>query len=600
MKHKIQAVAWLILSSSVAACPFANSFGGGGQPPNDAVHRQRLRRRLNNIDDQPKQRLLQVGEGCVTEDTYDAIFSDILSCGTASPTPAPLPTTPPIQAPTVPPTAGPTRDGDCLTEDTYDAIFSDIEVTSNGLTNNVERSHFLGGIVRLAAHDFMDFDRNDPNAMGADGCIDWDHAANSGLDTIWCDDGTCPLTEIYNEKYSFMSRADYWVAASEAVIKLSSPNNELDLKSTFKWGRVDAEQCPEAALRLPGDTECGEVENVFLTRLGLSWTDAVALLGAHTLGRGSSDFSGHDGIWVDTNQEATVFDKRYYEEVLRRAWVPRNQGTSVQDWTWGGGNNGSPRFMLNTDMCLLFDIESTFPCCSRTDLFGNDGNNQCNRGNNNLAGIECGRTSNVETEAAMVLFSGERDGGGFNNDNGPFFDAFSEAWQKATTNGWEGNLHDFALSCGTASPTPAPLPTTSPIQAPTVPPTAGPTRVPSTQAPSPGPTRVITSPTETCVDVDSLIDKGRTRDCAWVIANQRCQPYSHLCPLSCGECECLLQKSVCTSGEDCCSGSCVAGQCACLSKNVQCTSNDQCCSDVCRDDGTCSGKQRMNDAETVE
>jgi len=100
MKHKIQAVAWLILSSSVAACPFANSFGGGGQPPNDAVHRQRLRRRLNSIDDQPKQRLLQVGEGCVTEDTYDAIFSDI-------------------------------------------------EVTSNGLTNNVERSHFLGGIVRL-------------------------------------------------------------------------------------------------------------------------------------------------------------------------------------------------------------------------------------------------------------------------------------------------------------------------------------------------------------------------------------------------------------------------------------------------------------------
>mmetsp|Transcript_27325 Transcript_27325/g.39135 ORF Transcript_27325/g.39135 Transcript_27325/m.39135 type:complete len:552 (-) Transcript_27325:996-2651(-) len=550
MKHEIQAVAWFILSSSVAACPFANSsFGGGGLPPNDAVHRRNLRRRLNNIDDPPKQRKLQTGGGCVTEDTYDDIFLDISAASDEQP-------------------------------------------------NNVARSHFLGGIVRLAAHDFMDFDINDPGApMGADGCIDWEHDANSGLDTIWCHDGTCPLTNIYNEKYSFMSRADYWVAASEAVIKLSSPNNGLDLKSTFKWGRVDADQCPDAALRLPADNACGEVENVFLNRLGLSWTDAVALLGAHTLGRGSSDFSGHDGIWVDTNQEATVFDKRYYEEVLRRAWVPRNQGTALQDWTWGGGNNGSPRFMLNTDMCLLFDIETTFPCCSRTDLTQNDGTNQCDRGNNNLAGIECGRTSNQETEDAMILFSGQRDGGGFTNDNGPFFSAFSLAWQKATTNGWEDDLHDFALSCGTASPTTAPPPTTPPpIQAPTSPPIP-----PPTPSPTPHPTSSATtsSPTETCEDVVSFTDKhGRTRDCAWVIDNQRCQPFAHLCPVSCCQCECLLTKSVCTSGEDCCSGSCVSGQCACLSKNTQCTSNDQCCSGVCRSDGTC-GSSKLNSAETV-
>ena len=100
MKYEIQALAWLILSPPVAACPFANSsFGGGGLPPNDAVHRQNLRRRLS-IDEQPKQRELQTGGGCVTEDTYDAIFSDIAAASDAQP-------------------------------------------------NNVERSHFLGGIVRL-------------------------------------------------------------------------------------------------------------------------------------------------------------------------------------------------------------------------------------------------------------------------------------------------------------------------------------------------------------------------------------------------------------------------------------------------------------------
>ena len=308
-----------------------------------------------------------------------------------------------------------------------------------------------------AAHDFMDFDTNNAVApMGADGCIDWSHDANKGLETIWCDDDSCPLHKLYDDKYSFMSRADFWVASANAVIKLSSPNNELDLKSTFKWGRIDTNVCPDAASRLPGDQNCSQVESVFLDRLGLTWTDAVALIGAHTLGRGSSDFSGHDGIWVDTDREATIFDKRYYEEVLRRAWVPRNEGSPVQDWTWGGDNGGSPRFMLNTDMCLLFDLDSAnsvFPCCSRTDLINGNGGNQCDRRNNVLSNSLCGRRpDDNEAAAAMVSFASPRDDDPdrFDNNNGPFFSAFTKAWEAATTNGWD-NLQELASSCDTVS-----------------------------------------------------------------------------------------------------------------------------------------------------
>ena len=75
---------------------------------------------------------------------------------------------------------------------------------------------FLGGIVRLVAHDFMDFHIGDAaNPMGSDGCIDMDHPDNSGLpQDVWCDTG-CPLTDVYNNNFSHISKADFWIAAGE-------------------------------------------------------------------------------------------------------------------------------------------------------------------------------------------------------------------------------------------------------------------------------------------------------------------------------------------------------------------------------------------------
>ena len=41
----------------------------------------------------------------------------------------------------------------CFSEATYDAIDNDIEQIKNGIADPQERSHFLGGIVRLAVRD---------------------------------------------------------------------------------------------------------------------------------------------------------------------------------------------------------------------------------------------------------------------------------------------------------------------------------------------------------------------------------------------------------------------------------------------------------------
>jgi len=113
--------------------------------------------------------------------------------------------------------------------------------------------------------------------------------------------------------------------------------------------------------------------------MGLDWKDAVALMGGHTLGRGNRDFSGHHGTWVDS-RDAQRFDKGYYEALLTNTWRPRNMGLrNRQDWTTG--SNGNTRMMLNTDMCLVFDIDEhvnrNIPCCSRTNTRFPNGQNQC-------------------------------------------------------------------------------------------------------------------------------------------------------------------------------------------------------------------------------
>eukprot|EP00581_Thalassiosira_minuscula_P017134 CAMPEP_0183721494 /NCGR_PEP_ID=MMETSP0737-20130205/13753_1 /TAXON_ID=385413 /ORGANISM="Thalassiosira miniscula, Strain CCMP1093" /LENGTH=461 /DNA_ID=CAMNT_0025951507 /DNA_START=66 /DNA_END=1451 /DNA_ORIENTATION=- len=322
-------------------------------------------------------------------------------------------------------------------ESLYDAIDDDIANIKNGIRNDEDRAHWLGGIVRLAAHDFMDFDRRDGrNPMGADGCYDERSDNNAGLETIWC--GTCPLKQLYDRKYSGISRADFWIAASNAVIRQTSVRGDMDLKDTFLWGRRDRDSCPRSGDRLPIPSDCDEVEDVFLKRMGLTWHDAVALLGAHTLGMGNAAFSGHDGTWVESNRAAQVFDKGYYEELFTNAWRPRRMGGRKQDWTTGFNGNGKNRVMLNTDMCLVFDIDEHIrdrvPCCSRTNTYYQNGLNQCIDREATRRRCPMYSGSNPRRQATDAVR--EMLGGSVSSNNQkPFYNAFARAWRKATTVG---------------------------------------------------------------------------------------------------------------------------------------------------------------------
>ncbi len=101
--------------------------------------------------------------------------------------------------------------------------------------------------------------------------------------------------------------------------------------------------------------------------------------------------------------------------------------------------------MLNTDMCLLYDIDSKFPCCSRTNLLDNQGNNRCitdELSNNACLSYDSSNDRFPASQAVRKYLGGS----GPNNNNAPFYDAFTIAWFKATTNGLD-NLKPIREKC---------------------------------------------------------------------------------------------------------------------------------------------------------
>ena len=100
--------------------------------------------------------------------------------------------------------------------------------------------------------------------------------------------------------------------------------------------------------------------------------------------------------------------------------------------------------MLNTDICLLYDVEdgANRNCCTRTDAFRPDGTSRCPSFPNRECATIDPNSNHPRAEAAAAV---RRYLGGMtvNDNQQPFYDAFSQAWFKGEEFGWV--LEPFVL-----------------------------------------------------------------------------------------------------------------------------------------------------------
>merc|ERR1712013_849355 len=179
----------------------------------------------------------------------------------------------------------------------------------------VVRGSTLPTAVRLAFHDCVG---------GCDGCLNVNNPDNAGLADLVDSLDTVYTTNGYD---SVLSRADFWALAGVyAVDKTIELNNDdceeddcvvPDSGLVFQWGRTDCDTAPhtDVDVHLPSALlNHSSVVTFFANEVGFDENETVALLGAHTLGRASSDNSGFSGTWIVG--EANFFNNEYYKDIL--------------------------------------------------------------------------------------------------------------------------------------------------------------------------------------------------------------------------------------------------------------------------------------------
>lgn len=349
----------------------------------------------------------------------------------------------------------------CMTETKYEEVSASVAMMLNSISSdcdatNCPQADWAGCVLRMAGHDFMDWDP-DTNSGGSDGCTDMNNHDNGGLAAcLHVGEHGNSLQSAYEQFCNSVSLADFLVIAAESVMTvtrgfaLELPREQVPLgnhfSQNFKFGRTTATACESAATKLPNpERGCPAVQETFIDRLGLDWRGAAALMGVHSLGRAKVENSGYFGWWSDP-ENSRKFNNNYYVSMVQKGWEPLQaigDNPEKNMWIMTGPNPPSgdaTEMMLDTDLCLAFDIPNGAAgssCCAWLARFGTRGDlceTQTRPPN------DCGNSARDLTGAAAS------DVDEFSRNELSWLVAFEAAWTTATSAGFP-NLSELADTC---------------------------------------------------------------------------------------------------------------------------------------------------------
>jgi len=209
--------------------------------------------------------------------------------------------------------------------------------------------------VRLAWHAAGTYDKN-TKLGGSDGALmrfkpqsEW--GANAGLANARA------KLEPLKREFPDISFADLWsFAGTVAIEEMGGP------KMNWRPGRKDVQEIPKDPLPdglLPDadgrDKKSNPAEHVrdIFYRMGFNDREAVALSGAHALGRCHETSSGYWGPWT---RAPTTFSNEYFRLLIEEKWTPKKLHKGQP---WKGPlqyeDKTGELMMIPTDIALIQD-----------------------------------------------------------------------------------------------------------------------------------------------------------------------------------------------------------------------------------------------------
>lgn len=225
-------------------------------------------------------------------------------------------------------------------------------------------------LLRLSFHDCV-------GTGGCDGCVNLSIRDNFGLEIA-----VDTLEGFYNGrlmslKPADISRADLWalagtVAARYGALRAAPPPPappvaipaalDTTKPANFLWGRKDCATAPKAPTETSSafpSAQAGTAATLlfFTTRFGFTNAQTAAIMGAHSLGKATSNETASvAGQWVPRND---AMGNEYYRQLVT-PWnqVPAGPARPATAYQWNKPSPNPPGqlLMLNSDIALTCNL----------------------------------------------------------------------------------------------------------------------------------------------------------------------------------------------------------------------------------------------------